>query len=388
MLSSRIDQIDDLLLQELCRTSCPESQVLEFKRELPSISEDGRTEFAKDVCAFANADGGDIVYGINEASGCASKLNPIGQEDAEKAKRRLIQTLEARVEPRIVGLQWRTIDVEGGYALVLRVPRSFDGPHRFVSGQGSEHRFVVRVGTQTSDLTYAQVRVAFDRTATLMERARHFRARRLGVLQEGGTWKPLAPGPKCVVHLVPIASMNEQSLVNVSSLYYDYAGLSNRRWSGASRTLNIDGLLVHPGAGKTGQLSGYTQVFRNGAIESAICLDMSDRGHPNKIPSIYVSEYIRTSTHQLIGAANGWGIDGPAIVGVSLLEVGGHCLTEEGSENASSPDMVLPECWIEDIGIVAQDVDIVVRPVLDVFFQCFDIERCRYYDLSSGKWSR
>jgi hypothetical protein len=40
-----------------------ESQTLDFKFCLPGKDEPSKVEFAKDVCAFANADGGEIVFG-------------------------------------------------------------------------------------------------------------------------------------------------------------------------------------------------------------------------------------------------------------------------------------------------------------------------------------
>jgi hypothetical protein len=58
----------------------------------------------------------------------------------------------------------------------------------------------------------------------------------------------------------------------------------------------------------------------------------------------------------------------------------------EVSEVADRPDMIVPEAWIEDIESV-RDVDVLVRPLLDVLYQSFDVERCFEYD-ESGRWGR
>lgn len=43
----------------------PESRTLEYKRDLPDPKDrDSKREFLGDVTSFANAQGGDIVYGI------------------------------------------------------------------------------------------------------------------------------------------------------------------------------------------------------------------------------------------------------------------------------------------------------------------------------------
>jgi hypothetical protein len=56
----------------------------------------------------------------------------------------------------------------------------------------------------------------------------------------------------------------------------------------------------------------------------------------------------------------------------------------EVSEVADRPDMVVPESWIEDIESVT-DVDVLVRPLLDVLYQSFDVERCFEND-ERGQW--
>jgi hypothetical protein len=56
----------------------------------------------------------------------------------------------------------------------------------------------------------------------------------------------------------------------------------------------------------------------------------------------------------------------------------------EASEVADRPDMVVPEAWIENIESLT-DVDVFVRPLLNVLYQSFDVERCFEYD-EKGQW--
>ena len=67
MLLSNLDEISEAYLQGLCEDRATESQTLDFKRELPATDE--RRELQKDVCAFTNADGGDLVYGERQLGG-------------------------------------------------------------------------------------------------------------------------------------------------------------------------------------------------------------------------------------------------------------------------------------------------------------------------------
>jgi hypothetical protein len=124
---------------------------------------------------------------------------------ADSTRRRLGQWLESGVEPRMSGLDMHPVPLAGGdYVLVVRVPASFQRPHR--SKVGRHWQWPVRSGTHTADLTYSQIRDAFDRGATLGERARRFRDERLTAVVSGTTGRPLRAGPRCIVHFIPMAA--------------------------------------------------------------------------------------------------------------------------------------------------------------------------------------
>src|SRR5687768_16912032 len=113
-----------------------EGQTLEFKKALPEPSDKGKAEFLKDVTALANADGGQIVFGINEKAGKAYSLEPLALEDRDHEQRRLLQILESQIEPRITGLKLEWVEIEARSYCVVSVPRSYAAPHRcFHNGQ-------------------------------------------------------------------------------------------------------------------------------------------------------------------------------------------------------------------------------------------------------------
>jgi hypothetical protein len=59
MLPYALNKIDATALAEICRQQFAESGTLDFKRTIPGRDGGGTFEIAKDVSAFANADGGD-----------------------------------------------------------------------------------------------------------------------------------------------------------------------------------------------------------------------------------------------------------------------------------------------------------------------------------------
>ena len=389
MLLERLEELDEAKLQKLCEERCPESGTLDFKLNLPGTSDKDKHEFLKDVCSFANAEGGDLVYGIGEDDGVAKILSPIAGEAADSAKRRLGQVLDAGLEPRLQGISFQEVKVTNGYVLVVRVPASFDGPHRYLFNNHS--KFVMRNGTHTSELTYDQLRLAFDRTATLADKARRFRDDRLQAIINRKTWRPMKNGPICAVHLIPIASMSGRKTVDVQSLYHDYTRFMFPDWGGASRTLNLDGLVVHPGLSDDSGATAFNQIFRTGAMEALRHGGLLTNPDRQFIPSSTVSAFFRDAITRFIRAAQSFGFSGPAVVSASLLFVGdyefglGQQYLRSSRALADRQHLILPEAWVDSIETVT-DFEAVVRPILDVLWQAFDVESCELYD-DQGVWS-
>lgn len=392
MLLANLEQLTEAILQKLCDDQCPESYTLDFKREPPGGLDKDKQELLKDVCSLANADGGDLVYGIEETSGVAGALMPISGELPDAAKRRLSQILDAGLEPRVQGIRMHHVDVKNGYVLVIRVPASYDGPH--CVRVNNMRRFVMRNGTSTSDLTFDQLRAAFDRTATLSEMARHFIDKRLQLIISRNTSKPIMEGPICVVHLVPLAGLAGRQTVDLRSLHTNgYTQFLGHDWGGGSCTFNLDGLVVHPGRGLTDKYYAYTHIFRTGAIEAA-----SNGGEKRQVTpggpergvvwSLGMTKFYRNSVETFMHVAKEWGFAGPAVLCFALLHVKDYELgIGNRFRHPAMPDrehLILPEVWIENLDTA--ELDNVVRPMMDMLWQAFGVERCHDFDAGTGEY--
>ncbi len=394
MLLETLDRVSADLLRKLCDDRCPESDTLDFKRELPGGLDKDKHELLKDVCSLANTDGGDLVYGVEEKAGAASALVPLTGESADAARRRISQILDAGLEPRVQGLRLHHVEVTGGYVLILRVPASFDGPHCVRTN--NNRRFVMRNGTSATDLTFDQLRAAFDRTATLAERARRFIARRLQLVIDHKTPKPLLVGPLWVVHLVPVAGLAGRQTVDLNALYSkDFTQFLGDDWGGGSRTFNLDGLVVHPGRQDDGYYA-YNHIFRIGAMEGVslggVKRQMQPGGAERSIVwSLDMTKFFRSSILNFMQSAKHWGFAGPAVLSIAVLHVEGYELGigdvfRRFSQAVSDrPHLVLPEVWIENLETA--DVDEAVRPLMDMLWQAFGVQRCLDFDATTGAYS-
>ncbi|MGA0598134.1 helix-turn-helix domain-containing protein [Enterovirga sp. CN4-39] len=145
-------------LDELCRTKTPESLYLEFKKTIPlskeeeirqrkagitnpidpklaqgSFADHGRNELLEEVVAFANAQGGKLLVGVDETKDApprAATIEPL--QELAKLERKLIDSIVDCVEPPLPSFQVRGIPVQGETAGVLcvEVAPSPVAPHR------------------------------------------------------------------------------------------------------------------------------------------------------------------------------------------------------------------------------------------------------------------
>ena len=394
MLLQPLDQLNEPLLQKLCDDRCPESLSLEFKREIPGNSDKEKHEICKDIAALANTDGGDLVYGLEEHAGAASAIHPITSEPADAAMRRIAQVLDAGIEPRIQGVKMRHVDVAGGYTVVVRVPASFDGPHCIRTN--NSRRFVMRNGTNTSDMSFDQLRGAFDRTATLADRARHFIADRLQQVAARKTTSPLMEGPQWIVHLVPVAGLAGRRTVDLRSIYSKtFTDFLGHDWGGGSRTFNFDGLLIHPGGKQDDGFYAYNQIFRTGSLEGAqlggATREVSPGVEKSIVWSLDMSMFFYSSVKQYLASMKAWGFAGPAVLSVAILNVKGFELAigdifhRFSRATADRPNLIPSELWIEDIDSIS--IDEAMRPLLDNLWQGFGAERCLDFDDKTGAFS-
>ncbi len=394
MLAPSFSAIKPSLIADICASAWPESSTLEFKRDAPGNSDKDKHELLKDISALANSDGGDIVFGINELNGVAAEVSPLGSEAADALIRRITQTVESGVEPRILGLQFLPIDVSGGYVLVVRVPSSFLGPHTIKVN--NSRRFVIRNGTSISDMTFDQIRLAFDRTATLGEQARRVVHERNELLKQRLTPKPLIVGPIKAVHFVPLNGIAGKQQPNLQTIYStDFTKLLEPEWGGGSRVFNLDGVVVFPGGRTDEEHYGYAQVFRTGAMESASLGGGGYQRHPSEEEKFYVwsldmTKFFRERTGTFLALAREHGLSGPAVISFSLLHVTNYELGIDSmrmfrnSPKADRDHLIAPELWIDSLE--AANIDDVTRPLLDTLWQGFGVERCLDFDPNTGAY--
>ncbi len=74
MIEKNLSAVSEADLASLIDNAVCESRNLEFKRELPDASDQGKVKFLRSVTSLANTSGGDLIYGIQAENGAPRLL--------------------------------------------------------------------------------------------------------------------------------------------------------------------------------------------------------------------------------------------------------------------------------------------------------------------------
>jgi len=155
----KLEKLADL--EKLIADSVAESLTLDYKAS-PSLGKDSkqRDELCKDVTAFANSAGGQIVYGMEEDKNLPTKLDD--GADPSITKEWIEQVIDSRVQPRIDGLVITPIQLAKGFSFVLTIPQATSrAPH-----QAPDKKYYKRQNFQSSPMEDYEIRDTLRRATT------------------------------------------------------------------------------------------------------------------------------------------------------------------------------------------------------------------------------
>ena len=378
-------------IQRLVDERTPERRTLEFKSELPGDRDSDRKEFLADVSSFANAAGGDLVFGVATRDGQAVAADGLALPNMDAAVLRLDQMIRSGISPRIVGFQIGIVPgLRNGPAIVIRIPRSFQGPH-IISYQ-QHFRFFGRNAAGKFPMDVSDIRDAVLRTGSAEERIRVFRSDRLARIAAGETPVPLDGTKIICVHAVPFEGYStgrQVDLVRAATRPELLEPFYASGWSGA--TFNIDGLYSYSPIADRPTCISYLQLLRNGTVETVDCAMIpSPAPYRDGIPSVAFPQQLFAAVGRIMRLYELLEVEPPYTLLVGVLGAMGVELTVDrrlgaGSLRPLDRDVVmLPEVVVDSRTF---EPDVALRPMLDALWQSFGASGCGDYD-DAGRWGR
>lgn len=146
-------------INQLINARIEENLTLEYKKKLGN-----NNEIAKEVCAFANSEGGTLIYGVDSKDRIPTSLSWIEGDNVEERIQNVVSTyIQPTLEGVCVFRYPKPNDLKQA-VFVVEVPKSPHMPHM------SNHRYYKRRGSISSPMDHDEVKNAMlgpGRTAAL-----------------------------------------------------------------------------------------------------------------------------------------------------------------------------------------------------------------------------
>lgn len=401
MIQKNFNDICKADIDFLIENKIAEVKTLEYKKKLPGHTDGDKKEFLADISSFANASGGDVIYGIKETidangkkTGEPDAVVPLQGITADEAKLQIENIVRTGIEPRI------PVHVKGiagygsdgnGFVILVHIPNSFASPHMVTFKNSS--RFYCRNSAGKYQLDVHEVRNAFLATDSQVERVHSFLQNRLAKIMADETPVPLSTEHRLVLHVIPLYPFLNHQRLQLSSKRDLISDFRPIRRSSDGHRYNLDGYVTYDRDDKNRTLiNGYCQIFFDGVVESVCChiLTTTGGGKPQKgeagfISSIAYEKYTVEAIGDYFKGYKSLGIEAPAIISMTLLGCkGAHMYTNDLSSQTIDRDVaILPEV---QIGSFDEEVTTVMKPIFDAVWNACGHPRSYNYT-EDGTWN-
>ncbi len=385
MIPKVLNEIAEADLTALITNGVTESRTIEYKLALPGNSDADKKEFLADASSFANSGGGDLLFGMEESGGLPTQLAGVRAPDLDLEIRRLDSILAAGLSPRIRYAIKTVTTATGQRAVVLRIERSWNGPHRVVFQQYD--RFYGRNSAGKYALDVNELRAAFTLSNTATERIRAFRTDRIIALSNNQTPIPFMNSPKVVLHCIPLEPFASATQFDLLPIYENTAAIPPMGTTVWDRRLNLNGVLVF---GSQQPCPSYTQIYRNGTLEIVqgriLANEYQDR---MVIPSVTYEQYILQYLSRCLQLLQEIGANAPVVVALTLLTTRGlymgvrNTWGDQPGFPIDSDSLILPEVVVEDLAIPASQI---LRPLFDLIWNACGLPQSLNFD-ENGNWN-
>jgi hypothetical protein len=384
MIRKRLTEVVEDDLTSLIAGGVAEGRTIEYKRGLPGNTDADKKEFLADASSFANTAGGDLIFGMEEDQGVPTVISGVQATDLDASILRLENMLRTGVSPRM-RYDLKVVSAGAGLSvLIVRVERSWGGPHRVVFQ--NHDKFYGRNAAGKYPLDVNELRDAFALSSTVTDRIRAFRADRIIAIVDGQTPLPFVDSPTVVVHCLPLDAFASSAQYDVLPFYEEpnlLQPMGTTRWD---RRLNLEGVVSY---GTHQPCHTYTQLYRNGVLEvvNGNILAQEYQGR-RVIPSISFERYVFRYLPVCLRTIQRIGAGAPVVVALTLLRARGLTMGVDTFYRSESgypiaPDTIaLPESIVGDL---STPIAKILKPMFDLVWNACGFPGSENFD-SEGNW--
>jgi|GEM_PF-3601259 len=365
-------------VNQLVRSGQDEWSTIEFKANFHDGGDKGKSELAKDLTAFANAEGGDIIIGVREKNSkpgeyeiCGVEKNKVGdfiQRITHVAEKTCCPPLKAFDPSPPIDIP----EMKDRCILIVRVRPSLAGPH----SSKPDLPVYIRQKRENLPINVNELREIMDFQTTLADRAAAWRADRImrlvtgdfprkmgmayfvnpaGLLTNTMNWQR---GKQLfIIHLMPLAAFRRAPSVDAVAAWQSNRPrlpvlFGGQHSSSLPFTPMRDGLLACSNPPSEGRgISSYTMLFRSGALELASPNILMRGKVPGLRPDMYSESGPTAITlKECVALFDSLHIQPPILIGFHLSGVGGLQIPSQYGNKISESEGEIssPEYRLDD----------------------------------------
>lgn len=160
-------------------------------------------ELRSDVCSFANADGGYLIYGVQEdGEGIPKELVGIDISNKDRFELSLKDKLQA-ISPRIPAYSLSFIPLENEkHIVVLFIMHDYFAPYVHLEGE-KDYRIYKRIGNSKKSIMYSELKNMFLQSMVLEKEIEQFRLERVESFRLKAAEAGDKSSPFLLLHIIP-----------------------------------------------------------------------------------------------------------------------------------------------------------------------------------------
>ncbi|MFO0831249.1 MAG: ATP-binding protein [Phycisphaerales bacterium] len=364
MLSKPPSQLTIADIHALVENGESEQRSLDFKENRLGNRDKDMREWRLDAVAMANTLGGDLIFGVVDEVGIAKAAPGFECADMDKEILRIEQILRTNIEPPLPPVESSGVRLDNGrWVLVVRVPRSWNGPHCVKLNEA--YRMPMRNSRGKHNLDAGQMKDAFMNAASIPERIRTWIEARMDRVRQG-VYPDMLSGALLICHCVPYATFLNNIRLPASRLadhrdHFHPPFGSHREWR-----INADGLLWASHPGNPSSKHGVVRVFRYGMIEAFQSIQIQE-GEPRVVPGMRLEECLLLWMRRFLSGLRALDVPAPVVVTASLYHARRLHLTHNGAIHGDFHPIDRDEVPLSDVFFETheQPVDQTMRPLMD-----------------------
>ncbi|KKN61193.1 hypothetical protein LCGC14_0524340 [marine sediment metagenome] len=389
----QFDEVNQDFLESLINNGIEENIHLEYKEQLGS-----NAEIAKDISSFANSDGGNIIYGMQEVNNKPTEIKPMSQL---KLREKLDQITRNGIDPsldvRILPIDV-TIKTNEGQVFLIWIPRKYPILRQAVKFA----KYYKRTEFTCSPMSNFEIETAFKLAYNYEERINSIFQNRLNKLNFGEYYVNIPSQTRMFIHMISIDTLETHKFKDLEIVFNEFEKYLKPPSCLLGRNIerNLDGLLVSCGPDPySGNYVGYVQLYRNGMIESIDSSLLFPTNHLHgkkymkpvkKLGMWYLEENIIRSCEMYLKTLEKIGAGLPIYLFLSFTHIKGYKISlipygvslRIDSDITKRDDILLPRIKIDSFEI---EIEEKLKTSFDIFWNAFNEPCSRNYN-EKGKF--